>query len=84
MTLGKRIRERRKCLGFSQAYIAKKIGLSQVAIQRWENESNEPSLESIKMLSEILLVTPDWLAFNIGKSPFLPCSYCGMIKKNNS
>lgn len=55
-TLGKNIRKLRKANGLTQLDIAKKIGVSDVAVGYWERGENEPSASYLYTLATILKV----------------------------
>jgi repressor LexA len=56
--LGEKIRMYRKKRGFSQEYIAEKLGYkSFTTIQKWESNDSEPSMKILRKLSLILGVT---------------------------
>lgn len=62
MTIGKRMRDRRKQLGFSAEYIAEKLGCSPATIYRYENGYIEKMpIDSVVPIASILGVTPAYL-----------------------
>lgn len=62
MTVGDRIRERRKELGMSQDDLAKKMGYSgKSAISRIENEGNNLTTDRVSKLASALDCTPGYL-----------------------
>ena len=61
-TLGGRLRKRRKELGWTQMYLAEKVGTSQAVIQKIENGKSPRILEQI---AEALGVRPAWLQFGV-------------------
>lgn len=52
--LGNRLREVRKTKGYSQDYVAKRIGVTRSTVSRWEKEVAVPDTDSMMKLSEIL------------------------------
>ena len=58
MNVLKNIRDKK---GFTQAEVSKKSGLSLRTIQRLEASNKEPKGHSLKMLSEVFLITPKML-----------------------
>ena len=50
MKIGRYIRELRKEKGYTQAQLAKEIGVSQKAVDYWERDVNEPKLSYIVAL----------------------------------
>lgn len=62
MLKGKRVKELRKNLGFTQKEFAKKIGKSTQAVYRMERENTRPvKSDTLEMLSESLNTTTDYL-----------------------
>lgn len=63
MTLGERIRARRKELGFTQKSLAKTLKLSDVSISQWERDDSEPSGKNLFALCKTLRCSPTWVLF---------------------
>ncbi|EIX9048230.1 TPA: helix-turn-helix domain-containing protein [Klebsiella oxytoca] len=63
MTLGERIRARRKQLGFTQKTLAKALKLSDVSVSQWERDDSEPSGKNLFALCKTLKCTPTWILF---------------------
>jgi len=63
MTLGQNIRKYRKEKGLTQEELAKKIGVIQSNVYRWERDIIIPSLSTIKKIAQILEVSIDGLLF---------------------
>ncbi len=61
MTVGQRLKQKRKALGLTQTVLAKTLGVGQDQIARWEGGVYTPSREQIVALSRALNVTTDWL-----------------------
>ena len=59
-SLGERLKERRKQLGFTQGHLAMLVGVSQNAIQKIEAGGNT---SHVIALAKALGVTPDWLQY---------------------
>ena len=59
MKIGKVIRELRKEKGYTQAQLAKEIGVSQKAVDYWERDVNEPKLSYIMALVKTFDVSYD-------------------------
>jgi transcriptional regulator with XRE-family HTH domain len=57
----KRLRQLRQQRGFLQAELAKKVGLHQNQIGRYERGSSRPSGEALKRLADVLGVSTDYL-----------------------
>lgn len=63
MTIGNNIRKYRKELKLTQAEVAKRVGVLQHHVNRWENDRVVPSIEHLKPLAKALEVTVDALLF---------------------
>ncbi|MBE5732121.1 MAG: helix-turn-helix transcriptional regulator [Clostridiales bacterium] len=59
MKIGHYIRELRREKGYTQAQLAKEIGVSQKAIDYWERDVNEPKLSYIIALVKAFDLTYD-------------------------
>ena len=59
MKIGKVIKELRKEKGYTQAQLAREIGVSQKAIDYWERDVNEPKLSYIMALVKTFDVSYD-------------------------
>ncbi|MEY0543936.1 helix-turn-helix domain-containing protein [Providencia rettgeri] len=60
MTLGTRVKERRKALGLTQTVLAEHVGLTQQAINRIESDiTSRPRF--ILELADVLKCEPEWL-----------------------
>src|SRR5882757_6041284 len=58
---GKRLRERAKQLGISNAEAARRIGLDERRYAHYVSGRREPDLMTLKSISEGLGTTPNWL-----------------------
>lgn len=61
---GKRLLAAREALGFSQAYVAEKLEMSQKGYAVWERYPVALKPEQVRNLTEILQVSPDYLFAN--------------------
>ena len=61
MTVGDRIRERRKELNLTQAELGKKLGWGKSAVCRVENEGNNITTDRITKIANALEVSPSYL-----------------------
>ncbi len=61
MTLGERIQDLRKKNGYSQEKLSSKLHVSRQAVQKWEQNICEPSMESLTMLAGLFNVSLDYL-----------------------
>lgn len=64
-TLGEKIYRQRKIKGLSQEELADKIGVSRQAISKWETNSMQPTLDSIKALCSALDVNIAYLTDDV-------------------
>lgn len=60
-TLGSRITQKRKALGFTQEELAEKLGVSAQAVSKWENDLSCPDITLLPILAKILSTTIDEL-----------------------
>lgn len=61
MTLGEKIREARKRNGLTQEEFAKKLCVSRPAVTKWESDKGMPDIENLKMISQTLDISIDYL-----------------------
>lgn len=59
--LGEQIKTLRKEMGLTQVELGKKLGMTGVAVNKWELGQRTPSAEIIKELAAIFNVTTDFL-----------------------
>ena len=57
--IGDKIKQLRTSAGFSQKDLAEKLFVTPQAVSRWENGDVEPSISTLKNMSEIFGVTID-------------------------
>jgi len=62
--LGEKIRELRKMHSMTQEDLAKKIGVKQPNLNRWEKGGRNPSLTTLKKVAKVFNVSLDILAFD--------------------
>lgn len=60
-TIGSRIKTKRKERKLTQSYVGKVVGVSQVSVTQWEQDTNSPRGENLISLAKVLECTPDWL-----------------------
>jgi transcriptional regulator with XRE-family HTH domain len=68
----KRLRERAKQLGISNAEAARRVGLDERRYAHYASGRREPDLMTLKSISEGLGTTPDWLlgvTSNVDRKP---------------
>lgn len=56
-----RLKELREQAGFSQAVLARKLGVRQSTVGMWENGSNKPQNSKLEMLATMFGVSTDYL-----------------------
>lgn len=61
MSLGERIRDRRKMLRMSQAYLGDKLGVTKSCVSSWEVDRTVPDVVMIERLAEVLEIPADTL-----------------------
>lgn len=59
--IGERIRYLRDKFGYTQTYLAKKLGISRSAVNGWEMSIATPSLANVIELARIFKVSTDYL-----------------------
>jgi transcriptional regulator with XRE-family HTH domain len=63
MTLGQRIKQRRKQVGLSQKGLSKAVGVSDSSISLWESDHTAPRGENLHELASALQCSPTWILF---------------------
>lgn len=63
ITLGQRIRQRRKQIGLNQRQLSKAAGVSYSSISLWEADNTAPRGENLHKLSQALQCSPTWILF---------------------
>ena len=61
LSMGSRIKEARIQKGFTQEYLAKKIGVTKSAIANYENEISTPKIELLYKLFDVLQCDANYL-----------------------
>ena len=59
--IGNKIRYLRDKSGFTQTYLAKRLGISRSAVNSWEMALSSPSLANILEMTQIFHVNADYL-----------------------
>ena len=72
ITMGIRIKKRRKSLGFTQAKLAELVNTSVNHISAIETSKENPSLNLLLDLCSALKTTPDFLLMGIARSDDIP------------
>ncbi|MCW0974123.1 helix-turn-helix domain-containing protein [Pantoea sp. JV6] len=63
LTIGERIRARRKELDFTQRSLAKALKISHVSVSQWERDDSDPTGKNLFALSKVLQCSPTWILF---------------------
>ena len=66
MSIGSRLRSRRKMFGHTLKVIADHVGVKQPTVSQWEADLMVPRGESLKKLEEILKTNSDWILHGKG------------------
>ena len=61
MSLGEKIKQRRRQLAFSQEKLAELVSVHSNTIRKWEKGNSSPSAEEVRSLAEALGVTTAFL-----------------------
>lgn len=67
--LGERIRAARIASGFSQEDLGDALKLTRSSVSLWEKGRSVPEDENLKVLADVLQVTPEYLVTGKGKPP---------------
>ena len=70
MNFGEKIRNAREELSLRQADVAAEIGMNQSNYSKIEQGQQEPSMQQLKRICEILHIDPNYL-LNINKDDFI-------------
>lgn len=63
LSIGERIRNRRKEMNFTQRSLAKALKISHVSVSQWERDDSEPTGKNLFALTKVLQCTPTWILF---------------------
>ncbi|EPO2591167.1 helix-turn-helix domain-containing protein [Escherichia albertii] len=63
LTIGERIRFRRKELKLTQKSLAKALGLSDVSVSQWERDDSEPTGKNLFALGKALQCSATWILY---------------------
>lgn len=61
MSLGKRLKTEREKRGWSQIYVANKVGITNAVLSNYERDYRDPDTETLKKLAELYEVSVDYL-----------------------
>lgn len=68
-TFGDRVAAAREAKGYSQADLARRIGVRKDTVEHWENDITEPRANKLQMLAGLLNVSIRWLLTGEGEGP---------------
>ena len=63
ITLGQRIKQRRKQIGLSQSDLSKAAGVSDSSVSLWESDNTAPRGANLHKLATALQCSPTWILF---------------------
>lgn len=76
MTFGEKLKKARKEAGLTQEQLAERINVSRSAVAKWETDKGMPDIKNLKVISELVDVSVDYLldegegiSFNETKEP---------------
>jgi transcriptional regulator with XRE-family HTH domain len=81
-TMGESIQQLRKNAGFTQADLAKKIGISHAQIARYEIKDNYPAADVLKVSADVFGTTIDFLVMGDTENQFKTISVPRKKKKS--
>lgn len=61
MSLGFRLKREREKRGWSQKYVAKKIGITNTVLSNYERDYRDPDTDTLRKLAELYEVSVDYL-----------------------
>jgi len=61
MTLGERLKGAREKKGWSQLFVAEKLGITNTVLSNYERDYRDPDTETLKKLAELYEVSTDFL-----------------------
>ena len=67
LNIADRIRYLREKCGYTQTYLAKKLGISRSAVNSWEMSLSSPSVANIIEMTKIFNVSADYILSNSEK-----------------
>ena len=89
MDIGKKIKNARKKMGYTQEELGEKIGVQKSAVAKWERDKGLPDVDNLKTLATLLNVSIDYLLDNgesldngIIREPYNLSDYGKGSKKN--
>lgn len=82
MSLGSRLKEEREKKGWSQLFVAEKIGITNTVLSNYERDYRDPDTETLTKLADLYDVDTDYLLgrTSIRKKPETNMSFYGGSK----
>jgi transcriptional regulator with XRE-family HTH domain len=71
-TFGDRLAGAREASGMTQTQLARRLGVKEKTIEKWENDLSEPRANRLSMLAGLLNVSILWLISGDGDAPEAP------------
>lgn len=68
-TFGDRLAGARELSGMDQAQLARRLGVKEKTLEKWENDHSEPRANRLSMLAGLLNVSILWLLTGEGEGP---------------
>ena len=62
MSLGARLKTKRKQLKLTQVDVANHLGIDNTTVSKWESDTYEPDIDSLKKLADLYHTTIDYLS----------------------
>ena len=72
MTMGERIAAKRKQKGFTQEYLAAKLGVSRQSVSKWEKDITRPDTSNLMRLSDLLDTDAGYILTGEGEKTAVP------------
>ena len=70
-TFGDRLAGARELSGMDKAQLARRLGVKEKTLEKWENDHSEPRANRLSMLAGLLNVSILWLLTGEGEGPAL-------------
>lgn len=79
MSLGSRLKEERESKGWSQLFVAEKIGITNTVLSNYERDYRDPDTETLTKLADLYDVDTDYLLgrTSVRKKPETNMSFFG-------
>lgn len=64
MTLGQRLKSKRKENKLTQVDVASRLGIDNTTVSKWESDTYEPDVDTLRRLADLYNTTTDYLTGN--------------------